>query len=325
MENVGIRVEGASGSGSFFTPLLISMAGIVFTTLAIVAYHFLVKYCLRRRQQQMQLQIQASLAQQSGTNQSNGVDEKVLNSIPILSYSTNDGELFRVDQSECVICLGDLEDGDLVRLLPSCKHVFHNPCIERWFWGHTNCPVCRSAIDVPIASVASTLPVEYSHDHVGQVRDRELEEAGPVYQPNCSSHPHDPEEGLAITAASTTISTQLSKPNGLLRHCVSLVVLPMEDSSKQQILLKRLERSLSLDHSHVLINIYTESDDKPSSSSSTSSDCASSKPVLTQCRSLKARSMRQLDRMSSVLVKSISQLRMGQSFSTASGHGNLPC
>ncbi|TQD84063.1 hypothetical protein C1H46_030385 [Malus baccata] len=298
MENVGIRVEGASGSGSFFTPLLISMAGIVFTTLAIVAYHFLVKYCLRRRQQQMQLQIQASLAQQSGTNQSNGVDEKVLNSIPILSYSTNDGELFRVDQSECVICLGDLEDGDLVRLLPSCKHVFHNPCIERWFWGHTNCPVCRSATDVPIASVASTLPVEYSHDHVGQVRDRELEEAGPVYQPNCSSHPHDPEEGLAITAASTTISTQLSKPNRLLRHCVSLVVLPMEDS---------------------------KSDDKPSSSSSTSSDCASSKPVLTQCRSLKARSMRQLDRMSSVLVKSISQLRMGQSFSTASGHGNLPC
>ncbi|XP_050122853.1 RING-H2 finger protein ATL52-like isoform X2 [Malus sylvestris] len=181
MENVGTQVVGASGSGSFFTPLLISMAGIVFTTLAIVAYHFLVvKYFLRRRQRQMQLQFQASLAQQPATSQSIGVDEKVLNTIPILTYSMEDGEIFRMDQSECVICLGDLEDGDLVRLMPSCKHVFHNPCIETWFMGHSNCPVCRSAIDVPIVPVSSTLPVEYDHDHDDQVRDQELEEAGPV-------------------------------------------------------------------------------------------------------------------------------------------------
>lgn len=45
--------------------------------------------------------------------------------------------------SPCAICLGDYEDGEAVRLLPVCRHVFHRSCIDRWLTIHSTCPLCR--------------------------------------------------------------------------------------------------------------------------------------------------------------------------------------
>jgi hypothetical protein len=143
-------------SGSFYTPLLISLAGIFATSLAIAAYHLImVRFCLSRRRRHRHLQLQPEMF--------TGVGQKVLDTIPILSYSTgkDSGEMFREDQSECVVCLGELEDGEMVRLLPNCRHAFHVTCIDNWFLAHSNCPICRS----PVAAAAPTtlakpLPVE---------------------------------------------------------------------------------------------------------------------------------------------------------------------
>uniref|UniRef100_A0A5B6YXZ8 RING-type E3 ubiquitin transferase n=1 Tax=Davidia involucrata TaxID=16924 RepID=A0A5B6YXZ8_DAVIN len=248
---------------SFFTPLLISMLGIVSTSMAIALYHLiLVKYCMRRDEETSGRALPSPPAS-DGEPAAKGVEEKILKTIPILCYSTQKGNLFRIDQTECVICLGELEDGDMVRLLPNCMHAFHVPCIDKWFTSRTSCPVCRSPIVAPVRSTPG--------DGI------ELNVVG------------DFDVDASASAA--------APPRGLLRRCASSAV-PMERRSRR--LVMGLKRSLSMDQSHVIVEIQRESDRASSSSSS------------------KARSIRHLDRVSSTLLRSFSRLRMGRG-SEASG------
>lgn len=47
---------------------------------------------------------------------------------------------------ECPVCLADFEPEDTLRLLPTCKHVFHRDCIDAWFDTHSTCPLCRASL-----------------------------------------------------------------------------------------------------------------------------------------------------------------------------------
>lgn len=47
------------------------------------------------------------------------------------------------------MCLSAVEEGEKVRLLPNCRHVFHVPCIDMWLLSHCTCPVCRAGVDGP--------------------------------------------------------------------------------------------------------------------------------------------------------------------------------
>lgn len=42
----------------------------------------------------------------------------------------------------CVICLGEYEEGEEVRMLP-CMHLFHAPCVDQWLRVNRVCPVCK--------------------------------------------------------------------------------------------------------------------------------------------------------------------------------------
>jgi hypothetical protein len=47
------------------------------------------------------------------------------------------------DDATCSICMDDMLDKDIVRLLP-CKHLFHRLCIDKWIKLESyKCPVCR--------------------------------------------------------------------------------------------------------------------------------------------------------------------------------------
>ncbi|XWS55915.1 hypothetical protein CRYUN_Cryun09bG0041100 [Craigia yunnanensis] len=267
--------DAAQSSGSFRTPLMISLAGVVTTFLAIAAYHLLlVKYCLRRGDQEDARN--PSIPTQNG-GFATGVEHKILETIPILSFFREKVKEFCTDQTECVVCLGELEEGDTVRLLPNCRHVFHVPCIDNWFLAHSSCPVCRTTF---VVTTDSTIALPPGDDGGERVQDL----------PQSSERDRD-----------QAPSNSGVQSNPMLRHCVSLA---FARETKPKHLITGLKRSLSMDQSYILINLTDDSGKASSSNSSSTS----------------ARSMRQLDRMSS-LLRSFSQLRIGRSSTT---YGVLP-
>nr|XP_023878433.1 RING-H2 finger protein ATL66-like [Quercus suber]POF23160.1 ring-h2 finger protein atl72 [Quercus suber] len=52
--------------------------------------------------------------------------------------------------TQCIICLGDFEEGDRVAEIPACSHAFYAECIQTWLSqsNHaTPCPICRVGWD----------------------------------------------------------------------------------------------------------------------------------------------------------------------------------
>ncbi|CAD7971272.1 unnamed protein product [Amoebophrya sp. A25] len=46
----------------------------------------------------------------------------------------------------CTICLTEFEDGEMIRTMPECDHIFHAGCLERWARSQGStclCPMCR--------------------------------------------------------------------------------------------------------------------------------------------------------------------------------------
>ncbi|WVZ54401.1 hypothetical protein U9M48_005205 [Paspalum notatum var. saurae] len=50
------------------------------------------------------------------------------------------------DDSQCVICLAEYEEKELLRILPYCGHNFHMACIDLWLEQNSTCPVCRISL-----------------------------------------------------------------------------------------------------------------------------------------------------------------------------------
>lgn len=276
-------------SNNFFAPMLISMVGIVSTCVAMVLYHFfLVKYCRRRRRGA------AGSGEVQRCRLAVGLDPKLLETVPVMPYLiARKRDDFRVDQRECVVCLGELEDGEMVRLLPDCRHAFHVPCIDLWFVAHSNCPVCRSPVVFRDGDANS--PPENLENNCDD--DRHDHAAA---SPSSSSSPPSP-------SPSSGVQSQMHSC-GLLRHCASLV-LPMERRSSQKRVITGLKRSLSMDQSFVIVDMQMEmeDDDQRRHCSSSTSSSSSSKERLTRSRSI-----RQFDIVPSKLLVSLSsRFRIG--------------
>ncbi|XP_052173626.1 RING-H2 finger protein ATL1-like [Diospyros lotus] len=222
---------------SFSTSLLVSLLGIALTSLALLIYHLLVvKYCSRRRHHSG---IPAP-PPPSCPPATAGVDEKVLDAIPVLAYSAQNRHLFLLDHKECAVCLGELEEGEIVRLLPNCSHPFHVHCIDQWLMGNASCPLCRSA--------------------VAPFKDQTL--GARVYD----------QEGESMAEG-----VQTGGSSGMLRHCASMA-LPGEGHGERLPPAGRLDvglklkRSLSMDQSYLVIQMERENERTCSSSSSSKAD-----------------------------------------------------
>ncbi|CAN6163814.1 unnamed protein product [Urochloa humidicola] len=48
--------------------------------------------------------------------------------------------------TECAVCLGAIQVGAMVKLLPVCGHVYHRDCIDLWLSSRSTCPLCRRRV-----------------------------------------------------------------------------------------------------------------------------------------------------------------------------------
>ncbi|XP_077215516.1 RING-H2 finger protein ATL2-like [Tasmannia lanceolata] len=57
----------------------------------------------------------------------------------------------------CSVCLCELKEGEEVRQLPKCNHLFHVPCIDMWLYSHSSCPLCRTEM-MPLSCLRDAPP-----------------------------------------------------------------------------------------------------------------------------------------------------------------------
>ncbi|KAI9115622.1 hypothetical protein K1719_013291 [Acacia pycnantha] len=74
-----------------------------------------------------------------------GLSQKLIQGLPLHQFnSTNMRTLY--NESCCSICFQEFEDGDVIRVLPKCDHVFHFHCIDKWLIQQGSCPMCRTYV-----------------------------------------------------------------------------------------------------------------------------------------------------------------------------------
>ncbi|KAG1335220.1 E3 ubiquitin-protein ligase ATL41 [Cocos nucifera] len=79
-----------------------------------------------------------------------GLAPSTIASLPTFAYQKAIDRSGNATSVQCAVCLGQAQEGEMVRLLPKCKHVFHVECINVWLYSHSTCPLCRSdVVDSP--------------------------------------------------------------------------------------------------------------------------------------------------------------------------------
>ncbi|RLN32976.1 hypothetical protein C2845_PM03G20230 [Panicum miliaceum] len=87
-----------------------------------------------------------------------GIDEATLEAFPVVAYAEAMKAQRQQQQACCPVCLDNYGDGDVVRVLPDCGHLFHRACVDPWLRQRPTCPVCRtsplpSPMPTPLAEV----------------------------------------------------------------------------------------------------------------------------------------------------------------------------
>ncbi|KAL3645547.1 hypothetical protein CASFOL_010727 [Castilleja foliolosa] len=86
-----------------------------------------------------------------------GLDPLIVQSFPTFNYSTVKEYRKEKYGLECAICLIEFRGSNVLRLLTTCYHVFHQECVDLWLESHNTCPVCRRNLESPARSPAKSL------------------------------------------------------------------------------------------------------------------------------------------------------------------------
>lgn len=136
---------------SHWDPMVITLVGVICCIFLLFSYHrILQRHCSQfglitnsRNPGQSRRLHEAILDDPSLQFQSRGLDSFVLHSLPITQFKKeNDAEACQ-GNTDCAVCF---EEGEWLKHLPHCSHVFHVSCIDTWFQTHSSCPLCRSYI-----------------------------------------------------------------------------------------------------------------------------------------------------------------------------------
>lgn len=162
-------VPGVSSSGqSILSPVVIAMVVVLAGAFLIVSYYRVFdKYCNRNlfccwsawRNGRDGSPSTIVLMEEHGAGPASrvGLDDALISRIPTRKYDPHEGVL---DKTECSVCLGEFEIGEVLRILPKCNHPFHIPCIDTWLVKSSTCPLCRINIALEAVLPHTLMPAE---------------------------------------------------------------------------------------------------------------------------------------------------------------------
>ncbi|XP_020252337.1 RING-H2 finger protein ATL66-like [Asparagus officinalis] len=73
-----------------------------------------------------------------------GLGRRVIDSLPVQLHGKD--RMGLGEESMCSICLSVFVEGEKVKVLPECGHVFHTACVDEWFRTQCSCPMCRATL-----------------------------------------------------------------------------------------------------------------------------------------------------------------------------------
>lgn len=171
MEGEGRRKENTQVQRASYPlggKIMMSTVVVVFSVVVLIlCLHIYARCCVlrqRRRDSDRSIRRRRSrlvFAGESGNGSAEfaspvGMDAAALRSLPVFVFSAKGEE----EEVECAVCLSELGDGEVGRLLPECKHGFHVDCIDMWLLCHSTCPLCRVAVHPPAVTGVDAESVE---------------------------------------------------------------------------------------------------------------------------------------------------------------------
>ncbi|CAH8385406.1 unnamed protein product [Eruca vesicaria subsp. sativa] len=125
------------GSSKILLSTIVSFSTII---LMVFVYHLYTRFILHRRRPTFQ-GLSFTVVSQPPKR---GLDKLVIASLPAFVVRVNSHD---VSPTECAVCLSLLEEKDMARMLPNCKHVFHVTCVDTWLATCSTCPICRTEVE----------------------------------------------------------------------------------------------------------------------------------------------------------------------------------
>lgn len=142
-------------SHTSFPIIAVAVIGIIATAFLLVSYYiFVIKCCLnwhridllRRFSFSRRRAAEDPLMAHSPAVHNRGLNEAAIRSIPVFKFKKSNAENESKDSCECAVCLNEFVEGEKLRAIPNCCHVFHIDCIDIWLQNNANCPLCRTSI-----------------------------------------------------------------------------------------------------------------------------------------------------------------------------------
>jgi E3 ubiquitin-protein ligase ATL41 len=141
--------------------VILAMLTVVFVLIRLLLYQF-----VARGRGSLALGVRRSFGSFGRRSARHGLDASALATLPVTTYRVRRADDGGGDgtssasgsaAADCAVCLSELADGEKVRALPGCGHVFHVDCVDAWLRSRTTCPVCRAEVR-PKATTADTRP-----------------------------------------------------------------------------------------------------------------------------------------------------------------------